>query len=94
MDGPRSAGGNDLWAGGGEGEVGGGSHAVTYLLLNVLFGGLPHRLGADVEGTGLTLPVVREPVDRLMRDRLIFNKIGGRRRFLSFNKNEAGLEWQ
>lgn len=48
---------------------GGASHAVTYLLLNVLFGGLPHRLGADVEGTGLTLPVVREPVDRLMTDR-------------------------
>lgn len=52
--------GNDLWGGGG-----GGSHTVTYLLLNVLFGGLPHWLGADVEGTGLTLAIVWEPIYRL-----------------------------
>lgn len=45
--------------------VGGGSHTVIYLLLDVLFGGLPHRLGADVEGTGLTLAIVWEPIYRL-----------------------------
>lgn len=38
---------------------------MTYLLLNVLFGGLPDRLGADVERTGLTLAIVWDPVHRL-----------------------------
>lgn len=43
----------------------GGSPAAAYLLLNVLFGGLPHWLGAEVERTGLTLALVWEPVHRL-----------------------------
>lgn len=38
---------------------------MTYLLLNVLFGGLPDWLGADVERTGLTLAIVGDSVNRL-----------------------------
>lgn len=41
-------------------------HTVSYLLLNVLFGGgLPARLGADVDGTRLALAIIWYPVDRL-----------------------------
>lgn len=38
-------------------------HTVSYLLLNILFGGLPGRLGADVDGTRLALAVIWNPVD-------------------------------
>lgn len=38
---------------------------MSYLLLNVLFGGLPCWLGADVDWTWLTLAIIRYPVDRL-----------------------------
>lgn len=44
---------------------GGDCHTVSYLLLNVLFGGLPDRLGADVYGTRLGLAIVWYPIDRL-----------------------------
>lgn len=40
-------------------------HTVSYLLLNVLFGGLPGWVGADVDGTRLALAIVWYPVDRL-----------------------------
>lgn len=40
-------------------------HTVSYLLLNVLFGGLPGRLGADVAGTRLALAIIWYPVDGL-----------------------------
>ncbi len=40
-------------------------HTASYLLLNILFGGLPARLGADVDGTRLALAIVWYPVDRL-----------------------------
>lgn len=36
-----------------------------YLLLDVLFRGLPARCGADVDGTRLTLAVVWDAIDRL-----------------------------
>lgn len=38
-------------------------HTVSYLFLNVLFGGLPGRLGADVDGTRLALAIIWYPVD-------------------------------
>lgn len=38
---------------------------MSYLLLNVLFGGLPCWLGADVDWTWLTLAIIRYPIDRL-----------------------------
>lgn len=40
-------------------------HTVSYLLLNILFGGLPGWLGADVDGTRLALAVIWYPIDRL-----------------------------
>lgn len=40
-------------------------HTVSYLLLDVLFGGLPGRLRADVAGTRLALAIVWYPIDRL-----------------------------
>lgn len=40
-------------------------HTVSYLLLNVFFGGLPGWVGADVDGTRLALAIVWHPVDRL-----------------------------
>lgn len=41
---------------------------VTYLLLNILFGGLPDWLGADVDRTWLALAIIWDPVDRLEKD--------------------------
>lgn len=43
-------------------------HALTYLLLNILFGGLPDRLGADVDWTWLALAIIWYPIDRLEKD--------------------------
>lgn len=40
-------------------------HTMSYLLLNVLFGGLPGWLGADVDGTWLALAIIWYPIDRL-----------------------------
>lgn len=38
-------------------------HTMSYLLLNVLFGGLPGWLGADVDGTWLALAIIWYPID-------------------------------
>ncbi|TNN87288.1 hypothetical protein EYF80_002490 [Liparis tanakae] len=48
---------------------GGDSHTMTHLLLNVLPGALPGRLGADVDGARLALAIVWDPVDRLKETR-------------------------
>ena len=36
---------------------------VIYLLLNILFGGLSGRLGADVDGTRLALAIIWYAID-------------------------------
>lgn len=38
-------------------------HTETYFFLNILFGGLPGRLGAEVDRTRLALAIIWYPID-------------------------------
>lgn len=44
-----------------------GNNALAHLLLNIVFGGLPGRLGADVDRTRLALAIIWYSIDRLER---------------------------